>query len=285
MKQIIPEKHHDFLMTVFKLSIIFVPILIAIFAMGITASPFWFSFLLIGQVVGVYFGFIILGIILIVTPIVLFLIFFPKKNVSENAVQKTGKGLRIKAVVLSVIIAFLIVSLLDVAVLGLVSTSKRDEFVNQNQGEDLETLVDTIHSFLNSSLTNCYNKPEDAFKIDNYVCVSIIDSEIMKLYGLTRADIILFHGWETCGQTAVVTSQLLSDLGFETRRAKWLVRDHEWAEVKYNGEWVSFDGMLGYLKEIGDLGTRYSETTGVEVQYPNGTIIDMSAEHGYINDE
>ncbi|MFZ7137762.1 MAG: hypothetical protein ACOWW1_05030 [archaeon] len=272
-------------MRVFKLSIIFVPILIALFAMGITASPFWFSFLIIGQFLGVYVGFFVLAVILIVAPILLFLIFFPKKNVNENAVQKTGKGLRTKTVVLSVIIAFLIVSLLDVAVLGLVSTSKRDEFVNQNQGEDLETLVDTIHAFLKSNLTNCYNEPEGAFKIDNYVCVSIFDSEIMKLYGLTRADIILFHGWETCGQTAVVTSQLLSDLGFDARRARWIGRDHEWAEVIYNGEWVTFDQMLGYLKEIGDLGTRYIELTGVEVQYQNGTIIDMSAEHGYVSDE
>jgi hypothetical protein len=177
------------------------------------------------------------------------------------------------------------VSLFDVAVLGLVSTTKRDEFVYQTQDEDLDSLVDKIDLFLKSNLKNCYRKAEDRFKIDNYIYPCIFDYEIMNFYGLTRADIILFQKWETCGQTAVVTSQLLNDLGFETRRAWFIDGDHEWAEVKYNGEWVSFDSYVGYLREIGNLNTRFTEPTGVEFVFRNGTRIDMSAEHGYRNDE
>jgi len=85
-----------------------------------------------------------------------------------------------------------------------------------------------------------------------------------------------------------VIEQLLHEFGYESRRAKFIGRDHEWAEVKNDeGKWQIADPEYitreRNLMDIGDLGSdpRFQDASGVIVRFRNGTIVDMSEEHGY----
>lgn len=49
------------------------------------------------------------------------------------------------------------------------------------------------------------------------------------------------------------------------------------------GKWQIIDPYIGYFIDIEDLGSdqRFSDASGVMVRFRNGTIVDMSEEHGY----
>lgn len=114
---------------------------------------------------------------------------------------------------------------------------------------------------------------------------TFLDPYIMQIWGVTKSDVIVYQGWGTCEQAALLIEELLRRGGYQTRLARFVGIDHEWAEVKHNGTWLIVDPWyIGNFVEAQNL--KYSRTAfqsalGVEVQYINGTWIDASHEHGY----
>lgn len=270
-------------LTLYKLIAVLFPINILVLTARISSSPFWFTYLEIGKLVGPVFGLILLRVLLVVTPFGLFAIFYP--HISRSMILSKLKTRRIqKLIILSSIISLILVVLLQFGFLLRVSQEEIDNFVNQNAGVDLESFVNNIPDFLEENIRSAYKRPEALFRIDLEVFNSIIDYQMMKCMGITRADLIIYQGWGTCGQTAVVIEQLLHEFGYDSRRAWFIGRDHEWAEVKNDtGKWQIIDPYIGYLIDIEDLGSdqRFSDASGAIVRFRNGTIVDMSEEHGY----
>ena len=129
---------------------------------------------------------------------------------------------------------------------------------------------------------------EEYLEIDKWICISPIDCTIMNLLGISRADLILCQGWGSCGQIAIVNTQILHELGYETRRAKFIGIDHEWAEIKISEDkWQIVDPDYitngKPLMNIEDLGSdsRFTKASGVKVLFRNGTVVDMKEEYGY----
>ncbi|MEM2738934.1 MAG: transglutaminase domain-containing protein [Candidatus Bathyarchaeia archaeon] len=162
---------------------------------------------------------------------------------------------------------------------------KIDAFIAQNKNLDFHEYVEAVFSFLNRNVKNAYRKPEAIFRIDNDIYSSLLGAYLTQQLGLTRAAIIVYQGWGTCGQAAILIEELLARAGYETRQAHFKNIDHAWAEVKYNGTWLIIDPWyIGNFIEIQNLKTlrpQFQNATGVIVQYRNGTEIDASQEHGY----
>jgi len=160
-----------------------------------------------------------------------------------------------------------------------------ETFVIQNNKLEFPEYVMAVCSFLNSNVKNAYKKPEACFKIDECIYSLSFGKYVTLQLGLTRADIIVYQGWGTCGQAAILIEELLARAGYETRQAWFKNIDHAWAEVKYNGTWLIIDPWyIGIFKEaqnLKNLRPEFQNATGVIVQYPDGTIKDASQEHGY----
>ena len=193
-----------------------------------------------------------------------------------------------KLVFMSVIMCLLLViSLSYVFLVQIQQVDEIDDFITENAGVDLPSFVENIDAFYRQNIKISYNNMGALLEIDNYVWNGIIDYQFMKIMGITRADLIVYQGWGSCGQIAIVIEELLHKFGSESRRAKFIGIDHEWAEVNYNGKWQIVDP--GYitqeqtLMDIGDLGSdlRFSGASGVTVRFRNGTIFDMSVNYGY----
>jgi len=102
---------------------------------------------------------------------------------------------------------------------------------------------------------------------------------------VTRADLIVYQGWGSCGQAALLIGELLQYAGYETRQAFFKGIDHQWAEVKHNGTWLIIDpwyiGNFVEAQNLRNIKPVFQEASGVEVRYSNGTMVDASREHGY----
>lgn len=162
---------------------------------------------------------------------------------------------------------------------------KIDTFVSENADLDLQNYVANVSSFLNSNVGQAYHKPETLFTIDSQITDTFLDPYIMQIWGVTRADVIVYQGWGSCGQAAILIEELLRDSGYETRQAYFKNIDHQWAEVYSNGTWLIVDpwyiGNLVKIQDLRNIKPQFQQASGVEVQYRNGTIIDASVEHGY----
>jgi len=152
----------------------------------------------------------------------------------------------------------------------------------------IELVVRKITDFVDDEVRNSYNRPESAFEIDNFL--SPLDYYVLNILGFERAHIIVFQGWGSCGQYAIVTEYMLRNLGFSSRRAKFIDRDHEWAEVYINGTWFivdpwfiahSFNNSVLVQAQILATADKFKDSKGVIVIYPNGTQVDETFEHGY----
>ena len=258
---------------------IFVPVSsVAIVVTIVSAIPWKFTCLEIGRVIGPILFLDFLVLIPLVTVIVL---------VSFLVPMKLKKNKTIIVLVLSLTISFLTIFSFSLIFMPKVSQAGRkiDTFVAENANLGLEDYVTDVTSFLNDNVRNAYNKPEASFKIDNQISGTLLDPFIMRIWGVTRADLIVYQGWGACGQAAILIEELLYDAGYETRQAHFKNIDHQWAEVYSNGTWVIVDPWyIGNLVEIRDLKNirpAFQQASGVEVQYRNGTVIDASAEHGY----
>ena len=148
-----------------------------------------------------------------------------------------------------------------------------------------EKAVNLAVSYVDESLGNSYRKPEYMLELDE--STGLIDYIIASALGLDRTHIILYQRWGSCGQYAILTTYLLSQAGYTTRIVHFKDRDHGWAEILLNGTWYIIDPWyIGkyfnntILVPANLLSTKFP-STGVVVIYPNGTQVDVSAEHGY----
>jgi len=152
-------------------------------------------------------------------------------------------------------------------------------------------IIGRVVNYVEVSLNNSYNKPEAVFELDN--CLSWLDNIILSLEGFERAHTILYQGWGSCGQYAIVVEYLLREMNFNTRIARFKKIDHSWAEVEVDRVWYIVDPwyigkyskfeyapLLTPAYELASL-YPFKNGGGVLVKYHNGTIVDESKEHGY----
>ena len=258
---------------------IFVILIVLIFTI-VSAIPWKFTYLEIGKLVGPLPGLEFLILILLVLPIT-----FVSMWVSMKL--KKNKNRLICMFVLGLGMSFLVISSFSLVFMPKVSDAgkKIDLFINENAHLNFQDYVIKVSSFLDENVRSAYNKPEASFKIDNDISRALLDPFIMKVWGLTRADLIVYQGWGSCGQAAILIEQLLYEAGYETRRAHFKNIDHEWAEAKFNGEWLIIDpwyiGNFVQIQNLKGIKPEFLQASGVEVLYLNGTIVDASHEHGY----
>jgi len=163
--------------------------------------------------------------------------------------------------------------------------------VNVSSDDCALVVVGRVVNYVDAHLNNSYCKPEEIFELDNYL--TWFDNIILSLEDFERAHIILYQGWGSCGQYAIVVEYLLRKLDFDTRIARFKKIDHAWAEIKINGVWYIVDPwyigkyseskyapLLTSAYELASL-SPFKNGGGVLVQYHNGTIVDAGKEHGY----
>lgn len=263
----------------------FIGLLTSVFVFTIftifTAIPWAFIYVEIGRCFGPYFGLALASLTLIG-------IFASTSIISYNVLSRLKKATT-RCIILTNFITTLLISLL-LSLIFIQRVSEADQkiaaFVAQNKSLNFPEYVASISSFLNVNIKNAYRKPEDLFKIDNHIYSTPLGAYLTQKFGITRASIIVYQGWGTCGQAAILIEELLARAGYETRQAHFKNIDHAWAEVKYNETWLIIDPWyIGNLIEIQNLKTlrpQFQNATGVIVQYRNGTTTDASQEHGYL---
>lgn len=260
--------------------------------LGISAIPWEFAYLQIGRLIGPIPGLVFLVLILVV------ILLLPAKILARSLNSVTHRTLRefwvimkkkktIGIIVLSLTMSFFIMFSFSLVFMPQVSQAGEeiDRFITENSNLDLQDYVTNVSFFLNENIDNAYLKPEAFFKIDIQISDALLDSYIMKIWGVTRVDLIVYQGWGSCEQAAILIEELLHGVGYETRQAWFKDINHQWAEVKNNGKWFVVDPWyIGNLVEIQNLKNAkpaFQQALGVEVQYRNGTIVDASPEHGY----
>lgn len=255
-----------------------VPILsVAIVVTIVSAIPWKFTCLEIGRLIGPS-PFLDFSVLIPITAI---------SVVSFLTRMKLKKNRTLVVFILSLAISFVVVFSFSLVFMPRMSQVGRkiDAFVAENAKMGLQDYVTNVSSFLDDNVRNAYNKPEAYFKIDIQISRSILDPYIMKIWGVTRADLIAYQGWGSCEQAAILIEELLCDAGYETRQAHFKNIDHQWAEVKNNGKWLIVDpwyiGNLVEIENLKNIKPEFQQAVGVEVQYRNGTINDASHEHGY----
>ena len=159
----------------------------------------------------------------------------------------------------------------------------------KSHNASIEHAVQRVTNFVDREVKNSYRRPfESMFEIDNLL--GPLNYYILNLFGFERAHVVVFQGWGSCGQYAIVTEYMLRNLGFDTRRARFIDRDHAWAEIRINGTWFivdswfiahSFNNSILVPAQLLATVEKFKADKGVLVTYPNGTITDASPEHGY----
>lgn len=248
-----------------------------ILLMAVSAIPWKFAYIEISRFVGHlwFLDFLVLILLVISVLSISFL-------VSKILKRKTTKLFFVRLAM-----SFLILFSLALVFASQISQThkKIDAFVAENADLELQDYVVSMSFFLNQNVHSSYNRPEASFEIDEHVYTTLLDRYILGIWGATRADLIVYQSWGSCGQAAILIEELLLDAEYEARRAHFKGIDHEWAEVKSGGKWLIVDPWyIGSLVEIGNLRTikpSFQQASGVEVRYRNGTVIDASLEHGY----
>jgi hypothetical protein len=193
-------------------------------------------------------------------------------------------------VVFSAIISIIVLSSFSLVFLQKVSQEgeKIDQFVTENTSSNFESYIANVSSFLGANVQNAWKKSEGVFKIDYFIYnVYPLGSFVMGILRASRTELILYQGWGTCGQAAIVIEDLLLRGGYEARQGIFKDYSHQWAEVKYNGTWWIVDpwwltpNYLIEIQHLRGLQTQFADLSGVWVTYRNGTVVDSSSEHGY----
>lgn len=261
-------------------------------ALGISAMPWEFAYLQVGRLIGPILGLVFLVLILVVILLVPAKILARLLNSMKHSTLREfwvimKKKKTIGIIVLSLVMSFFIMFSFSLVFMPQVSQAGEqiDRFIAENANLNLQDYVTNVSSFLNDNVRNAYNKPEAFFKIDIQISGTLLDPYIMQIWGVTRADLIVYQGWGTCGQAAILIEELLHDAGYETRQARFTNIDHQWAEVKNNGKWFIIDpwyiGNLVQAQNLKNLKPEFQQASGVRVKYWNGTTVDASLEHGY----
>jgi hypothetical protein len=280
-----------------KLTLAFISITTVLFVVSIQffqISSVTYAFLLIksGKILGP-----IGGLIMAVAIPLLFLV-LPSRLISRVDKNKSSKDViaslkhhrkrLISATLIGLVLSFLVTFSLSIPLMSNArqAGSSVDAFVVNNQNKSLADYVTNLTDFLNNNLNSSYNRTEALFEIDGQLSHSLLDSLIMQSWNVTNADVILFQGWGSCGQAAILLAQVMHDSGYESRIAHFKGVDHEWAEVNNGTNWVIVDpwyiGNLVDIQELKSCKPAFEQATGVEIQtFDNPSWVDASKEHGY----
>lgn len=264
------------------IALILVCSLPALVLMLSSAIPWTFTYLWIGRLIGPNES------LMYVTRVLFVLTIFAVSLKVSMKLKRIGTIWMItRTIIISLIIPSLVIFSFSMVFMPQVLQvdQKIDMFVAKNANSSFDDYITNVASFLNNNVNSTWNKPEASFEIDNWVSISLLDPYIMRFWGVTRADLIVYQRWGGCGQAAILIEDLLQRAGYETRQAVFKGIDHQWAEVNYNGTWWIVDPWyIGNFVDIQNLRSSkpaFQEALGVEVQYNNGTRIDASSEHGY----
>jgi len=254
----------------------------------ISSIPVQFVFLEIGKITGPIPGLIIL---LLIPAIFLFFsirYLDKKQKLNRNifSLVTSKKGLKLISICIFMYLALTL--LFSIICLPLVIQKREkivDPFIQQNNEQNLTENVANIKVFLNHNLKSSYKVDQSLLEIDMQLFITILDPQLLNLWNISRADIIVYQGWGSCGQAAILLEELLQKLGYETRQAKFIGIDHGWAEVKNGSQWLIVDpwyiGNLVPIQQLKTFNTDFEKASGVKVLYRNGTILDVSTDHGY----
>jgi len=262
-------------------------------AVRITAIPWDLPYLTLGRELGPILGLIVQVLILVaILSVPIRLLVDSPKSISGSTPKKEWlvllkKKETVGKILLGLVLAFMITISFSLVFVVQVSQAgtKIKAFIASNKDQNFPDYINDVSYFLNANVNNAYNRPEGAFKIDNEITSTLLDPYVMKSFGVSRADLIVYQGWGTCGQAAILIKELLHDAGYVTREAQFKNIDHQWAEVNYNGKWLIVDPWyienFVEIQNLKNLTTEFQQASGVEVLYMNGTAIDASPEHGY----
>jgi hypothetical protein len=245
-----------------------------------TAMPWTFIYLEVGRFVGPYFGLGLLVLILLGIVICISLV----SCLMSMKLRKNNTGWMI---VLSLVMSFLILFSFSLVLMQRISeaSKKIDTFIAENANLNFHDYIINVSSFLEKNVGKAYNRPEVCFRIDNHIYGTYLGPHVMKIWGVTRADLIVYQGWGSYEQAAILIEELLHGAGYEARQARFKNIDHQWAEVKDNETWLTVDpwyiGNFVEIQNLKNVKTDFEQASGVWVLYNNGTTVDSSPEHGY----
>ena len=158
---------------------------------------------------------------------------------------------------------------------------------------NITCITEYVTEYIDSRLGWSWNNPMSALEIDNML--SPTDYWFLGILGFTRAHVILWQEWGSCGEHAIATAYLLHRLGYTVRTAYFGHIDHTWAEVYVNGTWYIIDPWYigNVYKELNN-GNKYlvpentlsslknfSGSHIILCNYFNGTRTNCTIEHGY----
>lgn len=281
-----------------KITAIWTLLLILIFSTSITllfqvfsSMPLSFLYLELGKIFGAfpkeYLTFGLATILVIALLILIYSLRTRGINTDPSVLLKNKKALRL--IFIGLTISLLLLFFSSAKLLSEIEEQheKMNVFVSEKMNMHLHDYINATEIFLNYNVNNSWDRPEAAFEIDNVLYATLLDSTILNSFGLTRADVILYQGWGSCGQEAFVIEELLHRADYTTRRAHFIGEgaDHGWAEVNCNGSWFIVNPWwLGKWVEISNLRWEkpdFQNYTTVEVMYRNGTTLDLGKDYGY----
>jgi hypothetical protein len=155
-----------------------------------SAIPWTFVYLEVGRFIGPipileYF------ILALFTVTVSLVSFFVSMKLKKKWIVWVFTNLVISIAVISlVIISFSVVFMPQVSHAG----KKIDAFMDENANLSFQDYVTSVSSFLSDDVGAAYGKPEASFRIDNWISRTLLDPYIMQIWGVTRADLIVYQG-------------------------------------------------------------------------------------------
>ena len=230
------------------------------------------------------------------------LFFLLRKLIALRKIEKLNPQLLISIFrqycILTLTLAVIVFSLEASLAVVLFSPVEHDigSFMNSTTsacGGDVNCVVKEVTWYIDARLSWSWNNPMSSLEIDNML--SFIDYWFLGMLGFTQAHVILWQGWGSCGEHAVVTAYLLDRLGYTVRIAHFNNIDHTWAEVYVNGSWYIVDPWyIGNVYKKQYQGNKYlvpvdilaslkdfSGNHRVLCRYLNSTETDCTSGHGY----
>lgn len=241
-----------------------------------------------GPLIGLTTPFVILILLLVLSSIPVKR--FVKNKLPREILASTKRHTKrvIGIIVAGLVFSLAITLLLSIPLMWQISKSSPiiDEFITENSALPLPEYVQNLTVFLNNNLNSSYNRLEALFEIDTQLSHTLLDPAIMDAWNVSRADVILFQGWGSCGQAAILLSQVMHESGYESRVARFKGIDHQWAEVRNETNWLIVDpwyiGNLIDMQFLRDTKPAFQQASGVEVNYfDSAGWVDASKDHGY----
>jgi len=187
-----------------------------------SAVPWTFVYLEVGRFMGpiLVLEYFILALFTVAVSLVSFL---ASMKLKKKWIVWVFANMVISIVILSfVIFSFSLVFMPQVSQAG----KKIDAFIAENANLDFQDYVTSVSSFLNDNVGAAYGKPEASFRIDNWISDTLLDPYIMQIWGVARTDLIVYQGWGSCEQAALLIGELLQRAEYETRQAFFKNIDH-----------------------------------------------------------